>query len=95
VNKGMNLACYLNEQVYYFKSSLDPHEKYMNKKYLHLIIGLVIIVCSLYYAFKDVSIVAVGRALHSINYIYLFPAIFMVAMLVLSKKSRQKISSPL
>jgi uncharacterized protein (TIRG00374 family) len=76
LNKGQNLACNSIERVYYE----NPHEKHMKKKRLHLIIGLVIIVGALYYAFKDVSIVEVGRALHSINYIYLIPAICMVAM---------------
>ena len=52
----------------------------MNKRYLHLIIGLIIVIFSLYYAFKDVSISEVGRALHSVRYIYLFPALLSVAM---------------
>jgi uncharacterized protein (TIRG00374 family) len=46
----------------------------MKKKYLHLSIGLIIIVCSLYYAFQDVSLAEVGNALSSIHYVYLFPA---------------------
>jgi uncharacterized protein (TIRG00374 family) len=52
----------------------------MKKKHLHLIIGLVIIICSLYYAFQDVSLAEIGRALSNVRYIYLMPALIMVAM---------------
>jgi uncharacterized membrane protein YbhN (UPF0104 family) len=52
----------------------------MKNKYLHLSIGLIIIVCSLYYAFQDVSLAEVGNALSSIHYVYLFPAVIMVAL---------------
>jgi uncharacterized protein (TIRG00374 family) len=52
----------------------------MRKKHIHLLIGLIIVVISLYYAFKDVSIVEVGRALGSVNYIFIVPAFLGILM---------------
>lgn len=46
----------------------------------HLLIGLIIIVFSLYYVFKNVSFSELGNAIISINYFYLLPAVFMVVM---------------
>ena len=60
----------------------------MRKKYLHLLIGLIIIVLSLMYAFKDVSFQELMSALKSIRHIYLFPAIFLVAMSYLLRAMR-------
>jgi uncharacterized protein (TIRG00374 family) len=60
----------------------------MNKKYLHLIVGLIIIACSLYYAFKDVSLVEVGRALGSVRFLYLIPAILGIALSYLCRAVR-------
>ncbi len=50
--------------------------KVMQKK--HLLIGIIIIILSSYYAFKNVSIVEIGEALLSVHYAYLLPAVFMV-----------------
>ncbi|GAB4538102.1 MAG: lysylphosphatidylglycerol synthase transmembrane domain-containing protein [Thermodesulfovibrionia bacterium] len=46
----------------------------------HLLIGIIIIVFSLYYAFKNVSLSELGMALISVNYAYLLPAVLMVVM---------------
>ncbi len=46
----------------------------------HLIIGLIIIALSFYYAFKNVSIAEIGDALLSVRYIYLIPAVLMIAL---------------
>jgi len=48
----------------------------MQKK--HLLIGIIIIILSLYYAFKDVSMRELGNTLLSVHYIYLLPAVFLV-----------------
>lgn len=42
----------------------------------HLLIGLILIILSSYYAFKNVSIEELGMALKSVHYIYLVPAVF-------------------
>jgi uncharacterized protein (TIRG00374 family) len=60
----------------------------MRKKHIHLIIGLIIIVLSLYYAFKDVSIAEVGRALSSIKYVYIIPSLIGVALSYLLRAVR-------
>jgi hypothetical protein len=52
----------------------------MNKKSLHLVAGFFIIIFSLYYAFKDVSAAEIIRALNSIRFIYVLPAVLMVAV---------------
>lgn len=44
----------------------------------HLLIGIIIIILSLYYAFKDVSMTELGNAMLSVHYAYLFPAVFLV-----------------
>ena len=46
----------------------------------HLLIGLIIIVLSSYYAFKNVSIEDLGTALKSVHYIYLVPAVLLTAL---------------
>jgi hypothetical protein len=53
-------------------------ESLMNKK--HLLIGLIIIVLSSYYAFKNVSIADLRDAILSVRYIYLIPAVSLVAL---------------
>ncbi|RJQ49215.1 MAG: UPF0104 family protein [Nitrospiraceae bacterium] len=53
----------------------------MHKKSLHLFIGLVIIVLSLYYAFKGVKLSELSHALMSVQYVYLVPA---TALIVIS-----------
>ena len=42
----------------------------MNKKYIHLFIGLIIIAFSLYYAFKGVKLSELTEALMSVHYVY-------------------------
>jgi len=58
----------------------------MQKK--HLIIGLIIIVLSSYYAFKNVSVEELGNALASVKYVYLIPAVFLVALTFLFRALR-------
>jgi len=58
----------------------------MQKK--HLTIGLIIIVLSSYYAFKNVSVEELGNALASVKYIYLLPAVFLVALTFLFRALR-------
>jgi len=58
----------------------------MQKK--HLLIGLVIIILSLYYAFKNVSWTELSNALLSVRYAYLLPAIFMIFMSYLFRAIR-------
>jgi len=60
----------------------------MNKKYLHLFIGLIIIVFSLYYAFKGVELSELTGALKSVRYVYLIPAIFLVLLSYLLRAMR-------
>ncbi len=50
----------------------------MNKK--HLIIGIVIIVLSLYYAFRDVSVSELIGAFLSVRYVYILPALLFVVL---------------
>ncbi|MDP3296891.1 MAG: lysylphosphatidylglycerol synthase transmembrane domain-containing protein [Thermodesulfovibrionia bacterium] len=50
----------------------------MRRKYLHLFIGLVIIVLSLFYAFRGVKFSELSNALTSVRYFYLLPAILLV-----------------
>ena len=49
----------------------------MNKKYIHLLIGLIIIAFSLYYAFKGVKLSELTDAFMSVHYIYLIPQCFL------------------
>jgi uncharacterized protein (TIRG00374 family) len=58
----------------------------MNKK--HLIIGIVIVVLSFSYAFKNVSIEELGSALKSVQYLYLIPSLFFVALTFLFRTMR-------
>jgi uncharacterized protein (TIRG00374 family) len=60
----------------------------MNKKILQIIIGFLIIAGSLFYAFKDVSVSEIIISLGSINYIYIFPAVFLFAMTYLFRAMR-------
>ncbi len=60
----------------------------MNKKHIHLLIGLVIIVLSLFYAFRGVEISELKSALLQANYAYLLPAIFIVAITFLFRAMR-------
>ncbi len=60
----------------------------MNKKYLHLLIGLVLIVLSLFYAFRGVSLNQLGNALKAVNYIYLLPALLLVVLSYLLRAIR-------
>ncbi|MEW6715596.1 MAG: lysylphosphatidylglycerol synthase transmembrane domain-containing protein [Nitrospirota bacterium] len=60
----------------------------MNKKYLHLIVGLIIIVFSLYYAFKGVKLSELSEAFSSVNYFYLIPAISLVIISYLLRAMR-------
>ncbi len=50
----------------------------MQKKYLHLFIGLILIVLSLFYAFRGVSLNQLGNAFKAVNYFYLLPALLLV-----------------
>jgi len=50
------------------------------KQLLHLFISIIIVVVSLYYVFKSVSFTEFTDALRSMRYIYLLPAIFLVAV---------------
>ena len=52
----------------------------MNNKHMHLLIGLVIIALSLFYAFRGVKISELGNALLEARYVYLVPAIALVIM---------------
>jgi uncharacterized protein (TIRG00374 family) len=58
----------------------------MKKK--HLLIGIVIIALSSYYAFKNVSIEELGNAFKSVRYIYLVPAVSLVALTFLFRAMR-------
>lgn len=60
----------------------------MNKKNLHLAAGFIIIIFSLYYAFNDVSASEIIKALNSIRYIYILPAVLMVAVSFLFRALR-------
>ncbi len=58
----------------------------MKKK--HLIIGILIVALSSYYAFKNVSLSELANALKSVQYIYLLPAIALVALTFLFRAIR-------
>jgi uncharacterized protein (TIRG00374 family) len=60
----------------------------MNKKHIHLLIGLAIIALSLFYAFRGVKIAELGNALLSARYIYLVPAIALVILSYLFRAMR-------
>lgn len=60
----------------------------MNKKYLHLFIGLIIIAFSLYYAFKGVKLSELTDALLSVRYVYLIPAMLLVVLSYLFRAMR-------
>ena len=60
----------------------------MNKKHLNLIIGLVIIALFSYIAFKNVSLADLKIALKSVKYVYLLPAVFMIALTFLFRAMR-------
>jgi len=46
----------------------------------HLLIGIIIIILSLYYAFKNVSMSELASALFSIRYAYLLPALLLIVL---------------
>jgi len=60
----------------------------MNKKYLHISIGLAIIVLSLFYAFRGVQVADLVNALLSVQYVYLLPAVFLVIISYLLRALR-------
>lgn len=60
----------------------------MLKKPLRLIIIFFIVICTFFYAFKDVSIDELVNALKSLHYIYLLPAVLLVALSFLSRAAR-------
>ncbi len=60
----------------------------MNKKHIHLLIGLAIIALSLFYAFRGVKIAELGNALLAAHYIYLVPAIVLVILSYLFRAMR-------
>jgi len=50
----------------------------MNKKHVHLLIGLAIVALSLFYAFRGVTLSDLGNAFLAAHYIYLVPALALV-----------------
>ena len=52
----------------------------MNKKHMHILIGLALIALSLFYALRGVKIAELSDALFSARYIYLVPAIALVIL---------------
>ena len=58
----------------------------MKKK--HLVIGLLIVILASYYAFKNVSLSELSNALQSVHYIYLIPAVLLVALTFLFRAIR-------
>lgn len=60
----------------------------MNKKHIHLFIGLVIIALSLFYAFRGVKIRELGNAMLAVHYIYLVPALAFVILSYLFRAMR-------
>jgi len=58
----------------------------MNKK--HLIIGIIIVAGSSYYAFNNVSLSELGNALRSVQYLYLIPAVILIALTFLFRAIR-------
>jgi uncharacterized protein (TIRG00374 family) len=60
----------------------------MQKKHIHLLIGILIIVLSLYFAFRGVSISELKHALVSVRLVYLLPAIMLVAISYLLRAMR-------
>lgn len=60
----------------------------MNKKYLNLIIGFSIVVIFSYIAFRNVSFEDLRKALGSVNYLYLVPAVLLVALTFLFRAMR-------
>jgi uncharacterized protein (TIRG00374 family) len=54
----------------------------------HLLIGIIIIVLASYYAFKNVSIVELGRAFMAVRYEYLIPMLFIISLTFLFRAIR-------
>lgn len=50
----------------------------MQKKHLHLFIGLIIIILSLFYAFKGVKLSELKDAFLTVRYVYLIPALVLI-----------------
>lgn len=62
----------------------------MYKKHIRVIAFLGIVICSLFYAFKDVSVDAILQALNSANYIYIVAAVFIVSISYVFRAMRWK-----
>ena len=60
----------------------------MRKKHIHLLIGVVIIALSLFYAFRGVKFDELLNAFTSVHYFYVLPAIFMVLVSFLLRAIR-------
>ncbi|UCD35136.1 MAG: flippase-like domain-containing protein [Nitrospiraceae bacterium] len=60
----------------------------MNRKHLHLTVGLIIIVLSLFFAFRGVDMAALAHALVSVRFAYLVPAVLMVIVSYLFRAMR-------
>lgn len=69
-----------------FTDIIEFLENPMKKK--HLIAGLIIVVLSSYYAFRNVSLEELGNALSAVHYIYLLPALSLVALTFLFRAIR-------
>lgn len=57
-------------------------------KKTHLLIGLIIVALAFYYAFQNVSLEELGSALKAVKYIYLIPALILVALTFLFRAMR-------
>ncbi|MCK5504002.1 MAG: flippase-like domain-containing protein [Thermodesulfovibrionia bacterium] len=58
----------------------------MNKK--HLILGLIIVIVFSYIAFKNVSLTELGNAFKAVKYLYLLPAVLLMALTFLFRAMR-------
>ncbi len=62
----------------------------MNKKHIHLFIGVVIIALSLFYAFKGVKLSELKDALLTVHYFFLVPAVLLVVVSYVFRAMRWK-----
>ena len=62
----------------------------MSKKHIHLVIGLVIIALSLFYAFRGVNLSELKDALFTVQYFFLVPAIALVVVSYVFRAMRWK-----
>ena len=60
----------------------------MLKKYSHLLISIIIIALSIFYAFKGVKMSELGDAFQSVRYVYIIPAVFFVVLTYLFRALR-------